>query len=190
MTSKIDVRQIVLDHFWTLRRDGNRRVATGDVILFYVLPLVVMLLAVFGLGLRVSEGLANALFTGVSIFAGLLFNVQLLVYDNVRHIRFSEDELSAVTDRRRKRFKELYSNVSYAILVCLLIIILVLLFNLTFEGGWLQAVRHQVEGWLNPLALFIQCLVFSVAAHFIMTMFMVLKRVHLLLSKEMDESGG
>lgn len=189
MTSKIDVRQIVLDHFLTLHRQGEKRIGLRDVTLFYVVPVAAALLAVLGLGLRVNEGLANALFTGVSIFAGLLFNVQLLVYDNVRHIRFDEDELPAITDRRRKRFTELYSNVSYSILICLLIIILVLLFNLTFEGGWLQGIRHQIEGWLNPLDLVVQCLVLAVAVHFILTMFMVLKRVHFLLSKEMAESA-
>lgn len=190
MTSKIDVRQIVLDHFRTLRRHGKKRAAPGDVTLFYILPLVVVLALVLGLGLRVSESLANALFTGVAIFAGLLFNVQLLVYDNIRHIRFTEDELPAVTDLRRKRFKELYSNVSYAILVCLLIMVLVLLFNFTFEGGWLKGVRHRLEGWLDPITVGVQFLVLAVAAHFVLTMFMVLKRVHLLLSKEMAESGG
>lgn len=64
MTSKVDVRQVVLDHFRTLRRHGKKRAAIGDVTVFYVLPLVIMLAAVLGLGLRVNEGLANALFTG------------------------------------------------------------------------------------------------------------------------------
>lgn len=188
MLNKINVKSIVQDHVRTLHITGSKKVHVWDIVLFYVFPTAVMLASLLGLGLRVSESLANALFTGVSIFAGLLFNVQILIYDNIRHVKTTDEELPAVTRYRRFLFNELFSNVSYAIFVCLVMMVLIGLFNLTFEGGWLESVRHQIEGWLDPIALTVQFLVLTVALHFILTMFMVLKRVHLLLKNEMKQS--
>jgi hypothetical protein len=162
MLTKVDVRQIVADHLGTLTNYATGKKSPGDMLLFFLVPLVGAAVLVW-LRFLLNANAANVLITALSIFAGLLFNLLVLAHGLLRSAdnRNFEDE--------RGLIREIYSNISYAILISLITIVVLL--GLIFPGPrWAWMIASGVAYYL--------------ILNFILTLFMVLKRVHVLLSKE------
>ncbi len=140
-------------------------------------------------GLSVNESLARALITGLSIFAGLLFNLQVLVYDIVNR----ESKLKGKDATHKLRvtvLSEVFANVSYAILVALIVVSAVGVGDLTFSGGWLTTRLTKIchaSSWLCNLSVYktaLDFLILFLTLNFVLTLLMVLRRVNFLLSSE------
>lgn len=163
MFTKIDVRQIVADHWHTLRDYGRNRQSPADVGLFVVLPVA---LALGGglLGFVLSGAAVGVIITALAVFAGLLFNLLLLAHGIIRRA----DTAPHFADER-KLLEEVYSNIAYAILAAITCIVVLL-------GSFIER-----PDWV-PRA--ISAVGLAVLAHFLLTLLMILKRVHVLLSRE------
>ncbi len=163
MFSKIDIRDIVRDHFATLVDYETGRRSFSDHILFVVIPLIasgVLLL----LRIQLSEPAVTVLITALSIFAGLLFNLLVLI-DSLA------DRKAAPTgdSDARLMMKSIYANLSYAVLISLLTLVPLCLFALTQNC----TVRVVTSGFS-----------YFLISHFLLTLLMVLKRIHALLAHE------
>ncbi len=164
MFSRINIWLIVLDHFKTLRDFATNRVSMEDILLFLVTPVVGSLGLVFGLHFKLYTEALNALITSLSLFSALLFNLLLLIYDILR--KEDPDDPSL----RRKFLSQIYSNISFGILNAVVSIALLLLLFIKLDLPWLVEVLNII---INILVI-----------NFILTMLMILKRVHILLRKE------
>jgi hypothetical protein len=172
MLVKVDVRDIISDHVNTLVNFATGKRSRADLILFFVLPVLV------GGGMAAVDVLlkgstADGLLSALAIFAGLLFNLLILIHGLLR------SATDAPRFREEKRLiQEIYANISYAILVSLVAI--VVLVACLFPGprwAW-------VVGSTTTYALII---------NFLLTMLMVLRRVHIVLRLEFDRghvNGG
>jgi hypothetical protein len=170
MIDKIDLRPIIRAHFRTFRNFESQKVSPGDYLLFVVLPaaLTAVLVAV---GVRLRPQSVGILVAALAVFAGLFFNLVILVADLA--VR-GEDQ--PPTRERRLRIKsrvlvEVHANVSFAILVSVLC--LACLAALGFEGP--LAGRIVLESF--ALFLIIQ---------FFLTLLMILKRMHALIGAEVQ----
>ena len=165
MSSKLNVWGVVRDHIGTLRNFDTGRYSPGDILLFIVIP------AIFAAGLtwlriKITEQIANGLITALSVFAGLLFNLLLLIYDIVQ-----KDQGAADNAKLQRLFlKEIYANISFCILISITSIILLSVFAFGIT--------------VNALAFALCFVIYFFLAVFVFTLLMVLKRVHVLLSKE------
>lgn len=163
---KIDVRSIVAGHWRTLVDDSSKRLLVADVMLFYVLPLSVPAVLLGG-GTVVSAQAANVMVTAISIMAGLLFNLLMLLHG------LSWRKPEHPLPRSVKRLAaQLYSNIAYAILVSLVgLVPLMVVAN--YEP------QHRTAGRVvgSAAALYL-------VTHFALTLGMVLKRIHTLLQEE------
>ena len=158
MTTKIDVRMIIGDHFATLRDEGTSKISRTDIAVICGIPIAVGLVAYF-LCFRIPDQYIGTLISVFAIFVGLLFNVQVLIYN------FSDrDEPQDVTTRN-ELLRQSFANISYAILVSLAVVIL--LSFLLFSSGWLEAA--------------LEAIVVALAINFVLSLLMVLKRMHVLL---------
>jgi hypothetical protein len=164
MTSKIDVRLIVMDHFATFRDEGTGNVSWLDYGIMVALPVAIGVAAWF-LGFEIKDQYIGTLVSVFAIFAGLLFNVLILIYS------FSDANADGRKSLRDKLLTQSFANISYAILASLLIV--VILAALVFFSGGLQR-------FLGALAV-------VVATNFLLSLLMVLKRIHVLLR---DKFGG
>jgi O-antigen/teichoic acid export membrane protein len=167
MLGRINVGRIVKDHLATLRNDVTGERMRSDYFVFFGLPLLVAFFLVFVLNLSLDQGAVGILVTSLSVFAALLFNLLLLIYDVVRKI-----------ERRRQGLKErflsqIYSNISFAILVSIVSIIVLLVAYFDLDGSWFA-----------PAASFF---VYYLVTLFVLTLFMILKRVHILLKLEFED---
>src|ERR1041384_1956640 len=152
MISKINVLDIIRDHLQTLVHEHNGQRSMGDYFLFFGLPTIVAGLL---LGFKVVFGsnIGGILITAFSIFAALLFNLLLLVYDIVK----KTEELL-----KRRFLKDIYSNISYAVFISIALIILLLAYFVTMTSDKLVIARY-------VLALF----VYILSGNFVLSMLMI-----------------
>lgn len=175
MLSKINITKIVIDHLNTLRDYNTQKLRFIDYALFIFFPIVLSAILVT-FSLLIDKSFANILITSLSIFAALLLNLLLLVFDIVRK---TNDAISKnremknpyENEERRLIFlKEIYSNISYAIFVSILSIIILLIAYFICNVHLLQLVSF---------------FVYFLSINFILTLLMIVKRVHILLSNEL-----
>lgn len=169
MFSKINVTKIVLDHLNTLRDNQTQRLYFGDVTIFFLVPVIISLLMIISDNL-LKESIVNILITSLSIFAALLFNLLLLIYDIIK----KPEKETPKARQKKKLLEEIFANISYSILISIIGVLLSLL--IFFD------IRIQL--FLD----LVNFLVYFLVIQFLLTLFMVLKRVHILLAKEFQSS--
>jgi hypothetical protein len=165
---KVNVWVIVIDHIQTLRNFANNRVSAEDILLFLVIPIAASLLLTFVLRFELNIDAINALITSLSVFSALLFNLLLLIYDILR----KESGGHAQSSLRRKFLGQIYANISFSILVAVISIALLLLLF--------------IETRLPYFTLALNLVIYFMVINFILTMLMILKRVHILLASEIN----
>jgi hypothetical protein len=179
MIDKINFSKIVCSHFSCLK-DSADRVSFGDYALFIGLPLLLSLILNY-LDLELTPDFTNILVTSSSIFAGLLLNLLMLLYSLIVRFQDKKSEYDAsnlagsdpVKDEKdRIRYnvlKETFHNVSFCVLISVIVVILCLLHNI-----------HMMY-----LKFLISYSVYFLVPLMILTILMILKRVHSLISNEL-----
>lgn len=169
---KIDFRQIVLDHFDTLRNDQSKKVSFFDIGLFYVLPLALAALSYLS-AIRFDRDVYNASITFFGIFVALLLNVQVAIF-GIFQRKFDlptdpklVDAFKKRLDKRKELLGELNANLSYLTLVCCVALV-----------AFLSLYTFQT---LQPEASALTVLFY---AHFMLTLMMTVKRTHVLFQQE------
>ena len=166
MMDKINFFKIIQDHIHTLKDFDTKKYKLGDLILFFISPLVVGFLFI-KFNFRLDDDIANVLVTSLSIFAALLFNLLLLIYN----IILKPDNSESGANFKNKFLKEIFSNISFCILISIFTIMLLIISFLDIQ----------------KLETILTFLVYYFISLFILTLFMVLKRVHILLTKEFEK---
>ncbi len=164
MASKINVGVIISDHIATLKRHGSNHLSLVDMLRF-LMPPVIVGTASYYFCVSVRDSLANILATALSIFAALLFNLLVLVYDLLK-----KEELAPPSPHRNVRrdiLDEIAKNISFNILVALTVIVLLIL--------CLLLPTHP------RVLVYLSALVFSLVTLFLLTLLMILKRIHNIL---------
>lgn len=163
MSRKLDVRDIVVDHVATLKDARTGRRSRADIVAFFALPILIAGGLIWA-GLRLDSTEIAILITALSIFAALLLNLLLLIHSIITGMGTGAETL-----RRRNLLQELYANISYAILISVVAITLLLI----------DAVAS------NSLVRFVvSVLVYFLVSNFLLTLFLVLKRIHKMLGAE------
>lgn len=173
---KINPAKIIKDHILTLKNYDSGKYSYGDFFVFLLFPIGLAggLAYFFPKSANnpteiFDKNIVSILVTSLSIFAALLFNLLLLVYDLVK--KANPTEKFAVLKTRF--LKEIYSNVSYSIFIAMLAVIILLISLLGTS--------------IRILQVTVAFLVYFLVANFILTLLMVLRRVHILLSKEFEK---
>jgi hypothetical protein len=165
MLGKLDVTDIVGDHLATFvhQRDGRRMHL--ELGLFFVIPLLGAGALLWSARL-LTPNLINILVTALSIFAGLLFNLLVLVHGLLR----GPDDKSR-PQVQRILIKEIHANVSYAILVSLVSV--AVLVACMFKG----------PAWAYVAGSFI---VYALAVNVLLTLVMILSRMHTMMAEDFE----
>ena len=172
MLDKVDVSKIVCDHIATLRDYSTGKYRPADFLLFFGVPFVVSTLLVVFYG-NIKINLITIVATSLSVFTALLLNLLLLVYDAIRKSEDSGGDTSG-PELRRRFLGEVFSNISFATLVAIGAIALVL---------FLVVVEK-----LPAASRVLSALVYYLVSLFLLTLLMLLKRVHVLIRREINGS--
>src|SRR5258706_7278329 len=179
---KIDIREIITDHFKTLLDENTGKGSVSDVLLFVLMPLIGSLLLVY-FNFLLGENMINIIIASLSIFVGLLLNLLMLMIgmldkckETIKSIKaakqgdpFFSYDLTLV-EKREKLLKYTYQNISFAILISLLTIPVMILALLNND------LIKIASNFTGDVFLFI----------FLLTLLMILRRVHVLLRTEIS----
>lgn len=183
MSSKISVIGIVKDHIATLRNNRTGKIHFPDIVLFFIFPGIISGL-MLQLGVSLNDGFVNALITSFSIFSALLFNLLLLVYDISDKLDNKPQGTNIAENNkiiiRRELLREIYVNVSFSILISMTVVIILLSYFLKPSNCVLFTVNVCSAQWILAL------IVYYLSSQFLLTLFMVLKRIYRLLAKAFD----
>lgn len=168
----MDVIAIVVDHWSTLRRHPSNELSWMDVIVFGGAPIFLGALHFFYAEVAKDGKVDEVLVAAFSIFAALLLNVQVFLLGFKIEPDVSPPKASKEDQALRKKksemralfYGELFSNISYAILVSIVVL-----------AATLAAIFWGAEN--DKLFKSMQ---FAFVVHFILTLAMVMKRVHAL----------
>lgn len=167
---KISIARIISDHISTLKDYGNSKYSKPDIILFFFIPFLISAASVY-FGLRLNKDLVGILINVFSIFAGLLFNLLVLLYDVISKISGSAKSKQS-TRLKIDLLEQVFSNISFEILLSLINVILLAISTL-FDSKIAN----------SSFSFF----VFYLVILFTLSLLMVLKRVHKLLSDEIRD---
>jgi hypothetical protein len=142
-----------------MRDSADGKVSWPDLFVMFVVPVTIGVASTVACFVIPDEHVGT-LVSVFSIFAGLLLNVLVLIYS-------VSDQLGQTADKgvRDRLLRESFANISYSIVVSLLVV--ALLTALLFLGGLAQQI--------------ITGLIVAFAANFGLSLLMILKRLHVLL---------
>ena len=163
MLNKINVLPIIKDHLNTLRDNRTQKVSITDLFMFFAVPAVAAAALVWR-DFSVDSDVRNVIGLSMAVFVGLLFNVLLVIYDVVS--RRDTQDLASV--RRREFLKEVYANLAFSILIAV--------------GSLLLLVATAFTSTLATRVL--SGIIFYLAGMFVLTLLMVLKRLHGLFTDQ------
>lgn len=167
MIKKIDFSKICIDNLKTFRNHETKKLMFSDFILFLFFPIALSIFIMWS-KFELKENFVSTIITAAAIFAGLLFNLLVLLYTifiNDREkvqAKLPEDKYEIWISLIRQTF----SNVSFCILTSIIIVTFCLLFYLNL----LPFAKNIII-----FALYFCCTVL------ILHLFMVLKRIHALI---------
>jgi hypothetical protein len=163
---KINVLSILFHHIQTIKHETSGRASQSDLLIFIYLPVVIALIPIMSeLELKVET--VNLLITVLSILIGLLLNVLVLLYDLINR--------NGAIPLKRKLLKEVLHNITFAILLSLTSILFLLASLFLFS--------RNLFGFFD-LESFVDYLIYLFLLEFLVTLLMILKRIHVLLLSE------
>lgn len=174
--SKIDVSSIIRGHLATLRDNRlGRAVSIGDLFVFFGSPLIVAI-AVQIIGFHFRVDAVNGFLNVFSILTGLLLNLLVLVIT----LASNRPNREATQQKRSLLIREIFTNLCFSVLVAVIVVCTALVA--------LSYMRSDPGATTGPVATW---LLVGATTNFVLNLLMILKRMYILLNKELegDTSG-
>lgn len=184
MSDKVNIKNIVLGHFGTLKEtDGGW--SWLDFITFCLVPVLFGVFCV-SVGFVLNKDVSSLLVNFGAIFTALLLSVLVLVYDQESKLDEKNQrslELGRSADEfykaKKKLLDELYYNISFSILSSLILIAICFAFSVADSFS-----DPKVVSVTTPLVfskLIFTPLAVMVTVNLLLTIVMIVKRLHSLL---------
>ena len=172
MSSKIDIRIIITNHLKTLV-DTNGKVVHSDYFIFFCLPSAIAIFFVYK-NYILNSNVVSTLVNFGAIFSALLISVLIMFYDQYQklcHAQIENEDMASIKDIERRKIiiQQMYHNISYCILLSIILVVCALLYQ-ALEPSY--SLSRYV---LMPLNVF-------VTGNLLLTILMVLKRTYLLIT--------
>lgn len=177
MSEKINLSKIIKQHFQSLV-DINGKISYWDLVTFFILPLICSAFFVYR-GWELSDAVIGIFINLGSIFTALLISVLIMLYDQEQKITDKLVNLSRATDpnyrikldTKRALMREVFANISYAIIIAILLVFSSLLYQILTSNHVLSKIVFM------PLNVFF-------VVNLLLTFLMVVKRTHNLMSSK------
>ena len=176
MLNKINIIPIITDHFGTLRVPRTGKVLLRDLVVFLGAPVVFGALVAWAFPSPPDSFLTLSI-TVHTLFIPLLVNVLFVIYGiQEKH----DDEQSS---KERKLLVELYKHLCYSVLVSFASVAIT-----AFAQACVKPIFDLVDPSWTPTARTIASfLIYALIIHLFLTVLMIVRRTHTLLSAEFQE---
>lgn len=187
MSGKINILCIIEAHFKSLKGVQNNKTSWVDLLTFVIFPLALALVSAF-FSFNLNKDLDSLLVNFGAIFTALLLSVIVLIYDQenrqLEKIASHPNQVGAPTYAKLKLLKELYHNISFAILCSLMLVVVTFIHSILPQIPSFKTVAIPVIdvvlklSWATTL---ITPLIVVVTTNIILTIIMIVKRLYLIL---------
>lgn len=178
MSSKVNVTEILLGHIATLSDPAGKR-SLGDYVTFFLVPALVAGLGLMA-GYNLNKDVSSMLVNFGAIFTALLLSVLVLVYDQESKLESNKAQDPLYT-AKKVLLGQLYYNICFSILSSIVLVALCfvhsVIYRLTSEftfGATLFQFGY-AKYIVTPLVIF-------VTANLLLTIVMIVKRMHAMLT--------
>lgn len=178
MSSKVNVTDILLGHIATLTDPAGKR-SVGDYVTFFIVPVLVAGLGLMA-GYNLNKDVSSMLVNFGAIFTALLLSVLVLVYDQESKLE-NNRKADALYESKKKLLGQLYYNICFSILSSILLVALcfvhsvILRLTCDFIFGDFVFQFSFARYIITPLVIF-------VTANLLLTIVMIVKRMHAMLT--------
>jgi len=197
MSNKINILCIVKAHFNTLRDITGEGISKLDIITFIVLPILLSMFSAYN-NFNLNKDLDSLLVNFGAIFTALLLSVIVLIYDQenrtIEKIRHNTESVGEVSQNKLFLLKELYHNISYAVLCSLALVVLTFVHS-TLPPITLEVIDNSqviVDYKIRDVSInfsftftwstkIITPLIIFVTSNIVLTIIMIVKRLYLIL---------
>ncbi|WP_419963896.1 hypothetical protein [Pantoea vagans] len=187
MSGKINIACIIEAHFKSLKGVQDNKISKMDVLTFIIFPVGVALLCAY-FSFNLNKDLDSLLVNFGAIFTALLLSVIVLIYDQenriLEKIASHPNHIGAPTYAKLKLLKELYHNISYAILCSLMLVVTTFIHSIlpqnpSFTSIGIPGIAATLKlSWATTL---VTPLIVVVTINIILTIIMIVKRLYLIL---------
>jgi len=164
-SSKINIFSEVRNHFDTLIKFNSNEFSYKDLFTFFIFPLILSLFSIFILHGKLNESSINSISISLSIFIPILFSFLISI------LSLNKEDLNS--NRHYETLKQLKSNISFGILISLILLLII----------WFKYLNIQIFS-LN-LGIFSFITVFLLIILFL-NFIMVLKRLIFIIDGKLD----
>lgn len=193
MSSKINIYDIISGHISTLKDSGSDNLNKLDILTFYGLPL---LFSVFSISKNfdLNDDLTSLLVNFGSIFTALLLSVLVLIYDQENKLDDKKAMLEQTNqtngrfdeipfyDEKKQILNELYFTICYCVAGSMILVFSAAINSViktdSIDLGNIGSISLSFDlntDVFTPLCIFI-------AINLILTIIMIVKRMHVLLT--------
>lgn len=181
--SKFSPKEIICNHIHTMK-DIKDNWSLIDILLFFIAaPLISGVLLYLSLYQNnfdysiqiISEGALNSILTSLSIFVALLLNLLILLYSVSDKVK--ENKNVDFYDKKIKYLTHMHDNITFGIFIALIGIIFLSVYILNLLS--FNIYINELSFYLHT-DLYIVYLIYLTIVLFILTMFMVIKSVHIV----------
>jgi hypothetical protein len=180
MISKINIVPIVKGHLESFKDRDGKKYIIGDCIGFYLIPFAFAVFLVIQ-DFQVDDKYIQTAIIAETIFVPLLVNVLVVVYGLIDRIEkrrgertdFAADKAFLQVDNKKIRLlRQLYSNIAYTILLSCICLGSLAIYSVKSIPSWLVCTNRII--------------LYFLIMHLLLTALMIMKRLHILLEKELE----
>ncbi|WP_336879610.1 hypothetical protein [Providencia rettgeri] len=184
MSSKINIFYLIKGHLNTLRSADNHRLSWSDIATFFIVPAAIAYLIVI-IGLGINKDLISILVNFSAIITALLLSVLVLVYEQGNKLREkAPKDKSALDNAKEILLDAIYYNICYSILSGALLITLCFIISLTYSKiGFLFNSETLITALVCIKKYIIVPVIIFLFIHLLLNIIMIVKRMHVLLTK-------
>lgn len=189
---KIKIFEIRRDAINALYKDIRGVEVSNKIIVklyYYFCPAIISIL-LFILGVKIDKDISSYLITGISIFAGLFFNLLVVVSDKMRQrkIFFNSDK------EDKQNYAELYKNfseqltayISYSIILSLTLIGLMFLTQINLNNAHFLLITKNILLFFEHIKNLFNILVFFFGIQFLIILTIILSNMYIMLIDDIN----
>lgn len=194
MSSKVNVYDIIIGHLSTLKSSGSDKLNKVDILTFYGIPLLFSILSILK-DFDLDKDLTSLLVNFGSIFTALLLSVLVLIYDQenklddkkamidqANHANGKSDEVPFYA-AKKQILNELYFTICYCVIGSMLLVFIAAI-NSVIKTDDFDMVFKTVSFSFDLNTDIFTPLCIYIAINLILTIVMIVKRMHVLLTTE------
>lgn len=167
MSSKINIQEIIRGHIKTLIDSGKNKASLPDIFSFFIFPAILSVVGIY-FKLNINKEIISLLVNFGAIFTALLLSVLVLVYDQENKI--NTENKTALINIKKNLLKQLYYNICYCIIISVALVVTCLI--------------HSISSAEKLNIYFTSPIITLFTSNLVLTILMVVKRMHTLLISE------